>query len=180
MRKVFSMSRYLVLIAVVALLLGTLATFIFGFVATINTILGVFRHLEFNAEGARVLSVELIELVDLFLLGTILFLTAVGLYELFVDPGLKEEVPGWMSVSSLEELKFNLLAVVAVMLAVLFLGVAASYEFAEGESVLHYGIATAAVITAAGISIFFFARVRQLREGGERREETAVGSGDAD
>jgi uncharacterized membrane protein YqhA len=158
MRPLFSSSRYLIWIAVVSLLFATLAVFLYGLISTIAVVVEVFGHAEFGAEGARTLSVELIEMIDLFLLGTILFVTAVGLQELFVDPGLKEILPEWMSVASLDQLKFNLLAVIVVMLAVLFLGVAASFELNEEVSILDYGVAVALVIAASGLTVFLFTR----------------------
>ena len=127
-----------------------------------TVVLESFQHSAFDAEGARLFSVELIEMIDLFLLGTILFITAVGLQELFVDPELAEVLPVWMSVGSLDELKFNLLAVIVVMLAVLFLGVAASFELEEGASILDFGLAVGAVILAAGVTVYLFARVHQM------------------
>lgn len=174
MRAVFGASRYLILIAVIGLLLATLAVFVFGLVATVNTIIQVFQHEGFNAEGARVMSVELIEMIDLFLLGTILFITAVGLHELFIDPGLAEVIPEWMSVASLDQLKFNLLAVIVVMMAVLFLGVAASYELTEGVSIMDYGIAVALVMVSAGVAVYLFARVDHMRHEATGEEVEAV------
>lgn len=156
LRKAFSLSRYLILIAVIALMLCALAVFVFGGVVTINTIVAVFSHAEFNAEGARVFSAELIELIDLFLLGTVLLITAVGLYELFLDPGI--ELPHWLSVSNLDQLKMNLVAVIIVMLAVLFLGEAGS-EWREGQTILEFGAGIALVILSVSVAIFIFQRV---------------------
>jgi len=174
MRSLFSWSRYLIWIAVVSLLFATLAVFVFGLISTVTVVFETFSHGHYGAEGARVLSVELIEMIDLFLLGTILFITAVGLQELFVDPGLSEILPQWMSVSSLDQLKFNLLAVIVVMLAVLFLGIAASVELTEGVSIYDYGLAVALVITAAGITVYLFARVHHARLEHEEHLEDAV------
>lgn len=174
MRTVFSWSRYLIWIAVVSLLFATLAVFIFGLFSTVSIVFEIFRHGQFNAEGARSLSVELIEMIDLFLLGTILFITAVGLQELFVDPGLKEVLPEWMSVSSLDQLKFNLLAVIVVMLAVLFLGIAAGVELTDGVSILDYGAAVALVIAAAGFAVYMFAKVHHERHELEEHLDQAV------
>ena len=171
MRTVFSWTRYLIWIAVISLLLATLAVFIYGLISTVVIVFEVFAHGNFGAEGTRQLSVELIEMIDLFLLGTILFITAVGLQELFVDPGLKELLPEWMSVSSLDQLKFNLLAVIVVMLAVLFLGIAASYELTEGVNILDYGLGVAAVILAAGVTVYLFAKVHDMRLDREEHEE---------
>jgi uncharacterized membrane protein YqhA len=179
MRTVFRSMRYLILIAVIALLIATLAVFVYGLISTIVIVVETFSHGHYGAEGARNLSVELIEMIDLFLLGTILFITAIGLQELFIDPGLKEIIPKWMSVASLDQLKFNLLAVIVVMLAVLFLGVAASYELAEGVNIFDYGAAVALVIVASGVTVYLFARVHRESHASEEQVEEAAGEVEA-
>ena len=67
MTNLFGLSRYLVLIAVIFLLLAALAVFIFGGITTVNIIIEAFASGEFSAEGARLISLELIEMIDLFL-----------------------------------------------------------------------------------------------------------------
>jgi uncharacterized membrane protein YqhA len=163
MRTVFGLSRYLVLVGVIGLLLAALAVFIFGGITTITTVIAAFGHAEFNAEGARAFSVELIELIDLFLLGTVLLITSIGLYELFLDPGLGEVIPEWLSITNLEQLKFNLLAVVLVMLAILFLGSAAA-EWLEGTTILEYGAAIALVVASLSLAVWVFGRVHRGME----------------
>ena len=69
--------------------LAAVAVFIFGGIATVAVIIEVFEHGEYNAVGARLLSIEFIEMIDLFLLGTILMITSIGLYQLFVQPNIK-------------------------------------------------------------------------------------------
>jgi uncharacterized membrane protein YqhA len=174
MRTVFRSLRYLIWIAVIALLIATLAVFVYGLISTIVIVFETFSHGHYGAEGARTLSVELIEMIDLFLLGTILFITAIGLQELFIDPGLKELIPEWMSVASLDQLKFNLLAVIVVMLAVLFLGVAASYELTDEVNIFDYGVAVALVIAASGVTVYLFARVHREGHALEEHLEEAV------
>ena len=94
MKAIFGLSRYLVLIAVIGLLLAALAVFVFGGIATVNIIIESFEGSQFNAIGVRLLSVEFIEMIDLFLLGTILLITSIGLYQLFIEPDM--EVPEWL------------------------------------------------------------------------------------
>ena len=162
MRSLINATRYLVLIAVFGLLFAALAVFIFGGITTVATVLEAFQHGEFNAEGARLFSVELIELIDLFLLGTVLYITAVGLHELFIDPTMEEVLPAWLSVSSLDQLKFNLLAVIVVMLAVLFLGEVASGSM-EAMGLFGYGASIGLVILALGVAVYAFAKVHHMR-----------------
>ena len=130
---------------------------------TVTVIVESFQH-GFNTEAARAFSSELIELIDLFLLGTVLFMTSVGLFELFVDPEIS--IPEWLSVANLDQLKFNLVAVIVVMLLVFFLGAAA----AGGESgldLLAYGGGIALVILAASVAVLIFQRVHQHEIGHE-------------
>lgn len=173
MRTIFGLSRYLVLIAVIGLLLATLAVFVFAGITSITTVIGAFGHAEFNAEGARAFSVELIELIDLFLLGTVLLITSVGLYELFVDPDFGSVIPEWLSVTNLEQLKFNLLAVILVMLAILFLGEAAG-ELLESTTILEYGAAIALVVAAISLAVWVFGRTHRGIE--EVKHEALEGS----
>ena len=156
MTRVFSLSRYLVLIAVIGLLLAAAAVFVFAGIATISIIVETFAHGEFNALGARLVSIEFIEMIDLFLLGTVLLITSVGLYQLFIEPNM--EVPEWLVVTNLEQLKLNLLAVVIVMLAILFLGEAAG-KLAAGDGILQYGLAIASIVAAVALAVWVFQRV---------------------
>lgn len=156
MTKLLGLSRYLVLIAVIGLILAALAVFVFGGIATVNIIIESFEEGEFNAEGARLVSIEFIELIDIFLLGTILLITSVGLYQLFIEPNV--DLPEWIVVTNLEQLKFNLLAVIIVMLAIIFLGEAADY-LVETDGILGYGLAIAGVVAAIALAVRVFQRV---------------------
>jgi uncharacterized membrane protein YqhA len=158
------MSRYLVYIAVIGLLLAALAVFLFGGITTVTTTLSIFQHGEFNAEGARVVSIEFIELMDLFLLGTVLLITSIGLYQLFLDPSIGAVMPEWLSVTNLEQLKFNLLAVIVVMLGILFLGAVAA-EQPEGVRILDYGVAISAVLAGLAVVVHVFSHTVHQMEG---------------
>jgi len=159
MGKLLGNTRYVVFIAVVGLLLASIAVYIFSGILTVDVIIETFQN-GFNTEQARSFSSELIEVIDLFLLGTVLFMTSVGLYELFVDP--KISIPKWLSVANLDQLKFNLVAVIVVMLMVLFLGSAAEATNVEnGLDLLYYGGGIALVIAAGSVAVLIFQRVHQ-------------------
>lgn len=161
MTKLFSLSRYLVLIAVTGLLLAAAAVFVFAGITTIHIIVESFEQGQYNAEGARMVSIEFIEMIDLFLLGTILLVMSIGLYQLFIQP--KMELPEWLVVTNLEQLKLMLLAVSVVMLAVLFVGEAAG-ELLESDGILQYGLAIAAVVAAVALAVWVFQRVVAAEE----------------
>ena len=161
MTRVFGLSRYLVLIAVIGLLLAALAVFVFGGITTVMVIIEAFEQGEYNAEGARLLSIEFIEMIDLFLLGTILMITPIGLHQLFIKPHM--DLPEWLVFTNLEQLKLNLLAVIVVMLAIFFLGEAAG-TVAETDGILDYGLAIAAVVAAIALVVWVFQRVVSAEE----------------
>jgi len=151
--RLVGLVRYVVLIAVLGLAFGSVATFVFGGIATVNVVIDAFQEGHYDAPGVRVLTVDMVEMIDVFLLGSVLFITASGLYQLFISPGV--DVPEWLRIDNIEQLKGQLVAVIVVMLGILFLG-AATEEI--GDSVLQFGIATALVIAALGLAVFFFAR----------------------
>jgi len=158
-------SRYVVFIAVVGLLLASIAVYVYSGILTVNVIVESFQH-GFNPEHARAFSSELIEVIDLFLLGTVLFMTSVGLYELFINPQIP--IPAWLSVANLDQLKFNLVAVIIVMLMVLFLGgAAAKIDFENGLQLMYYGGGIALVILAGSVAVLIFQRVHQQEVGHE-------------
>jgi uncharacterized membrane protein YqhA len=90
------------------------------------------------------LVVGFIEVADIFLLAVVLYIMAIGLYELFIDDNLP--LPGWLVIHNLEDLKEKLVGVVIVVLAVFFLGRVIESE--DAIEVLYLGGGIAAVIVA--------------------------------
>jgi uncharacterized membrane protein YqhA len=148
-RRILVGSRFFLLIAVVGSLIVSFITMLFGGIAAITSILEVIQARDLGAKGAKTLAVDALQVVDIFLVSTVLYIMALGLYELFVDPGLP--VPGWLKIGTLDDLKERLVAVVVVMLGVTFLAYVVDLQM--GWSILDVGIATAAVL--AGLGVFF-------------------------
>jgi uncharacterized membrane protein YqhA len=102
-------------------------------------------------EGAEmetsVVIVEVVEFVHTFLVGTVLYITAAGLYQLFIQ---EIKFPQWLKIDSTEELETNLIGVTVVVLAVNFMGTV----FVRGtENLLQYGAGIALPIAALGLFI---------------------------
>lgn len=85
-----------------------------------------------------------IEIVDLFLVGTVAYITGVGLYTLFV--GGDVPLPVRLGVESLDDLKQKIIGVLVVALGVLALGQAAVWDGSAGLA--YFGVGVAAVIVA--------------------------------
>jgi len=101
--------------------------------------------------------VDIVEIVHLFLVGTVLFLTSMGIYELFIQP---LPLPPWLKTHNIEELELNLVGLTIVVLAVNFLSVI----FEEQEiNLAIYGIGYALPITA----LAYFMKVRSQIKGKE-------------
>jgi uncharacterized membrane protein YqhA len=167
--KVFDYSRYLAPRAVIGLQLAAMAVFVFAGIATVSVIVEAFEKGGYSAVWACVLSVEIIEMIDLFLLGTILLITSLGLYQLFIRSDM--EMPECLIVANLEQFNFKLLAVIVVMLAILFLGEAAG-TLVRIDDILQYGLAIAAVAAAVALAVWVFQRV--VSEEAENIHETLL------
>jgi uncharacterized membrane protein YqhA len=142
-------SRYLVILGVLGTFVASATMFAYGVVYTIKLVLDV-ATLTYGAEkGAKQLSVAMIEVIDLFLLATAVYLVSQGLYELFINPDLA--VPAWMKTASLDHLKARVLGVIIVLLAVTFLGSAVTW--AGGWDIAAYGFAIAVVIVSLVLTL---------------------------
>jgi uncharacterized membrane protein YqhA len=140
LKKLLSSSRYLVIFAVFGCFVLATLMFIYGAFHSVELVMHTLNH----ATSGKKMTVEAIELVDIFLLATVFYIIALGLYELFVDDTL--EVPAWLEIHTLDDLKKKLIGVVVTVLAVLFLGQIVSWD---GErELLQYGGAIALVIAA--------------------------------
>lgn len=90
--------------------------------------------------------VSILTSVDAILLGTVLLVIGYGLYELFVDTNL--EIPEWLEINTLDDLKAKLIGVVVAIIAVVFVGLLVDSK-ASGD-VMNYGIGAGAVVLSLG------------------------------
>jgi uncharacterized membrane protein YqhA len=162
-------SRYFILIAVFGSLLSSIAAIVYSTMIAVYAFFEAFREVfgnTFSEEGSHHLAVSVINSVDVMLLGTVLYLVAFGLYELFIDFSL--QLPRWMKVTDIDALKGRLLSVVVVMAAVNFL--ARLVEWRTGEDILFVGLAIGAFY--AGIGVLFI--VGRRNEGGEQNKSMSA------
>jgi len=143
MNKLLSSSRYIILIAVLSAFIAALTLLV---VAGIGTIQLVVRSFTQNLDGksVKLLALSFIEIIDVLLLGTIFYITSLGLYELFIDENLP--TPAWLHITQIDDLKAKLIGVVMVILMVIFLGQVVNWD--GQRDVLYLGVAIALVIAA--------------------------------
>ena len=147
LRRMLAGSRYIVVIAVIGSFLASLAVLIYAGITVVGIFITAFMHGLFTVEGAKHLAVECIEVIDLFLLGTVLYIIALGLYELFIDESLP--TPAWLMITSLEDLKAKLIGVIIVLLAVTFLAEVVNWN--GSITILYLGIAVGIVLFALAL-----------------------------
>jgi uncharacterized membrane protein YqhA len=160
-RRSLAASRFLILFAVVGTLLSSAVLLLYGALVVVDIAVDTIREWSVSSEGAKTLSIEFIELVDLFLLGTVLYLIALGLYELFIDDTLP--TPAWLHVETLDDLKNKLIAVIVVLLGVTFLRSAVAWK--SGRDILFFGLAIAAVLVPLAAIQLFTTRGKAKRGG---------------
>ncbi len=142
--KVIANGRFFIIIAVVCSFLASILILMYGGLLTFHSAVQILGQGEISSKISKKLVVSMIEVIDLFLLGTVFYITSLGLYELFIDEHI--EVPAWLETRTIDDLKARLISVVIVVLGVVFLGQAVSWD---GESnLLPFGASVSAVIAS--------------------------------
>ena len=147
MNKMLAKARYAVFIPALASILGALLLMFQGSVAMVQTIVDVVTE----GTKLKLTIVEILTAVDAILLGTVLLVIGYGLYELFIDEDL--DVPPWLQVQDLDDLKSKLIGVVVAIISVIFVGVFVDTD--RAADVISYGVGAGALVT--GLAVFAFA-----------------------
>jgi len=141
--KLLAKSRYLVGLAVLGAFAG-MVTLLFQGIGEVYHLVLLVLGMQETADVGEKLTFSFIEVLDTFLLATVCYIMALGLYELFVDDRL--ELPSWLSIRNLDDLKNKLTSVMIVLMSVIFLGHVVSWD---GErDLLRIGAPIALVIAA--------------------------------
>jgi uncharacterized membrane protein YqhA len=147
MRRLIEISRYAVVLPAMSSLIGGIVLMILGSIgilkATVDTVL--------TRAPLKETIVSILTSIDAILLGTVLLVIGYGLYELFVDTNL--EIPEWLEINTLDDLKAKLTGVIVAIIAVVFVGLLV--ETKSANDVLNYGIGAGAVVLA--LAAFSFA-----------------------
>jgi len=166
MSRFLSGTRYLILLPILGLAIAAAFFFVFGGVALIRLLIQIGLALLGLAPEAVELEqgliiFEVVEYVHTFLVGTVLYITAMGLYQLFIK---EIDFPRWLKIDSTEELETNLIGVTVVVLAVNFMG--AVFAGAT-DNLLQYGAGIALPIAALGLFVGLRAWSAKITKEGE-------------
>jgi uncharacterized membrane protein YqhA len=155
-QRILGTSRFLIILAVLGTFAMSAVLQVAGVLRVIAIVPHVLEQAQQGEEAIKVLLVDSVGVIDVFLLGTVLFIVSAGLYQLFIDPSI--ELPGWLNVRTLEDLKAKLVGVIVVAILVAFLGAAVDWHVGDGFDILAVGLAVAAVVLAATFAVRVFER----------------------
>ena len=138
MKRLLGLTRYAVVIPALASILGALLLMAQGSFAMV---LAVIDSIE-SQYGLKETIVEVLTAIDAILLGTVLLVIGYGLYELFIDTDI--DVPLWLRVEDLDDLKSKLIGVVVAIIAVVYVGVFVDSN--RADDVIAYGVGAGALV----------------------------------
>ena len=147
MKNILRYIRYAVLVPAIASMLGALLLMAQGSISMLTIVSQAITE----GSSLKESIVDVLTAIDAILLGTVLLVIGYGLYELFIDADI--EVPDWLRVNNLDDLKSKLIGVVVAIIAVVFVGVFVDSN--RSADVISYGVGAGALV--AGLAIFAFA-----------------------
>lgn len=147
MKRILGLTRYAVVVPAFASVIGALLLMAMGSISMVK----VFIETLSSDLSLKETVVEVLTAVDAILLGTVLLVIGYGLYELFIDEDI--DVPLWLRVQNLDDLKSKLIGVVVAIIAVVFVGVFVDSN--RAADVVSYGVGAGAIVAA--LALFAFA-----------------------
>ncbi len=135
--------RFVIIIVVIALMISSLAAFYLGVKSTVEAFSKIVESAQQGSHlNTNEVVVYLISSIDEFLLGIIMIIIALGIYELFISKidiakGRDAPYPKWLTFHSLEELKGVLTKVIIIILMVYFFKSVVMMKFDTPLSILY-------------------------------------------
>lgn len=142
MAKFLENCKYIVLVAVFALMIAAATTFLWGGVKTANFVLMLLR----DVSNESLITLYLLQAVDIFLIGTVLLILSVGLYDLFIH---KLNLPQWLEIDNLSKLKAKLSDVIILFMAIKFLEKLLTAKSAQDTLFIALAVAVVAAVLIA-------------------------------
>ena len=154
MKKILGLTRYAVFVPAIASIIGALLLMVQGSIEIVQVAIKAVT----DPTNIKIAIVEVLTAVDAILLGTVLLVIGYGLYELFIDSEI--EVPLWLRVEDLDDLKSKLIGVVVAIIAVVFVGVFVDSN--RAGDVISYGVGPGALVVC--LAIFAYATKKTGKE----------------
>lgn len=138
MARLIGNLRYVVIVAVVGIALQAIATYGWAVWITGDFVRDLVSSSAWRQDDTIV---ELLQVLDLYLIGTVLIITAIGLYELFIGD---VQLPEWLVIRNLSDLKTKIVEVIVLVIGIKFVEKLVTVK--DPIEVLWYGLGSAAVM----------------------------------
>jgi uncharacterized membrane protein YqhA len=135
LKKLLERSELVIIIPVITLFLSAIVFGVYGAYLTIETGIKFFTTPE-QREVVELVS-KFLSVIDMFLLAMVLYIFALGLYELFVG---KLNIPAALSIESVDELKAKLASVIILFVAIAYVKLLVDWK--DPVETLLFGAAT--------------------------------------
>ncbi len=159
LKNLLSISRFLLVLPVIGSLLLTVGVVVMGFGVIIVDGWELFQQGEFSAKAAKLMTITVIETIDLFLVGALGYITAVGFYKLFIS---QEEVLilKRIRIEKLADLENKIIGVIIAASAVSFLG-----DAVEAQDPINIFYAGAGIALLIGALVLFMKMTEPKEKG---------------
>lgn len=157
-RQLLESTKYMTIVAVLALLVAALAALVWGVVKTGQTAISLLAD---PVKGPSV--VEFIEVIDIFLIAVSIYVFALAIYELFIG---KLNLPDWLVFVHFDDLKQKLVSLLVLIIGITFLKNFAESKDMQGSLLL--GVAGAVM---AGALIAFIRSAKHERDDEQHTDE---------
>jgi uncharacterized membrane protein YqhA len=139
LKKLLERGGLVVIIPVITLFISAILFGLYGAYLAIQDVVKFFAYPEYRE--VTTLAPLFFSVIDMFLLAMVLYIFALGLYELFVG---KLNVPAWLSIESVDELKAKLASVMILFVAIAYMKVLVDWQ--NPVDTLLFGAATGILI----------------------------------
>lgn len=127
--------------------ISSLSLFILGFAVLVYTFFegaAVIKKIMQVSTSEDTVIYSAMGVVDLILLSFSIFITSIGIYELFVSP--IDNLPDWLQIKDLDALKSMLVKVIILVIGISFMGRVITWD--GNENLLNFGVAVGIVVLA--------------------------------
>lgn len=142
-------TRFVVLLAVVSVLLVSMALFIVGAGMAVQGVWHALKALVTGELTSSTITVDLLEVVSVLLKAVVFYLIGVGFYSLFIAP---LNVAAALGITSFNDLEIKVISVIIVIMGITFLEHFIRWD--QAVETLLYAVSLAVVVTA----LVFFQR----------------------
>ncbi|MUL35405.1 YqhA family protein [Gloeocapsopsis dulcis] len=147
MRRLLSSSKYIMILPALSNVMAALVLMIYSTIQTCVAVVTLLRRSFTGNLSKDVIfdaAISFLEIADIVLLATVILVIGLGLYELFIS---QLNLPGWLLIRNLDDLKDKLIGTVVAVISILFLGAVVN----NIPNLLPFGASVALVIVALAI-----------------------------